>query len=170
MLGGAHAWAYGSAEPFTKRATFDLNLAVENVEVPKVNPWLREYLRADAVRGDFALYLEMASSNGHYKGYAKPIVKNVQFLSLDPTEPVKHPLQSLWKGTLQLAAEVFENRPKKQVAAKIPFSGTVAGERTDMLATIASVLRNAFVSAFTRSIEGSISLKDVGDGDRSQSG
>jgi hypothetical protein len=166
VLGGADAWAYGSAEPFTQRSTFDLNLAIENVQVPKVNPWLREYLRADAVQGDFDLYLELASSNGRYKGYAKPMLENVQFLSLEEV-PKENPLRSLWQGTLQLAAELFENQPRKQVAAEVPFSGTIEGTKTDLLATIASVMRNAFVTAFTHSIEGKISLKDVKEGEPS---
>lgn len=160
VLGGAEAWAYGSAEPFTQRSTLDLNLSIENVQVPKVNPWLREYLKADAVKGDFDFYLELASSNGRYKGYAKPMLEDVQFLSLEEV-PKENPLKSLWQGTLQLAAELLENQPRKQVAAQVPFSGTIAGQQTDLLAAIASVLRNAFVSAFTHSIEGTISLQDV---------
>jgi hypothetical protein len=160
VLGGADAWAYGSAEPFTQRATFDLNLSIENVKIPKVNPWLRQYLKADAVQGDFDFYLEVASSNGRYKGYAKPKLEDVQFLSLEEV-PRENPLKSLWQGTLQLAAELFENQSRKQVAAQVPFSGTIEGGQTDLLATIASVLRNAFVTAFTHSIEGTISLKDV---------
>jgi Domain of Unknown Function (DUF748) len=165
VLGDADAWAYGSAEPFSKRATFDLNMAVENVDVPKVNPWLREYLKADAKSGDFDLFLEVASSNGHYEGFAKPMLENVQFLGSEDL-PIKNanPLKSLWNATLQLAAEIFENQPRKQVAARVPFSGTVEGSQTDILATIASVLRNAFVGAFAHSIEERISLADVEDG------
>ena len=168
VLGGAEAWAYGSAEPFSKRSTFDLNMAVENVDVPHVNPWLRQYLKADAKSGDFDLYLEVASANGKYEGFAKPILENVQFLSSeDLPEKEKNPLKTIWNATLQLAAEIFENQPRKQVAARVPFSGTVAGSQTDLLAAIGSVLRNAFVSAFTHSIEGSISLKDVKEGEPS---
>jgi hypothetical protein len=159
VLGGAEARAYGSAEPFTERPTFDLKLALEHVQLPKVNPWLEQYLKADAKRGDLDLYLEVASANGRYKGYAKPILQDVQFLSVE--EPVKHPLKGLWKGTLQVAAELFENPPTQQVAAKIPFSGTIETEKTDTLSAIVSVLRNAFVHAFTHSIDGTISLKDV---------
>jgi uncharacterized protein DUF748 len=166
VLGGADAWAYGSTEPFTQRATTDLNLAVENVSVPKVNPWLREYLKADAVRGEFDLYLEVASSNGRYKGYAKPMLENVQFLSLEEV-PKENPVKSLWQGTLQLAAELLENQPRKQLAAEVPFSGTIAGGKTDLVAAITSVLRNAFVRAFTHSIEDTISLKDVKEGEPS---
>ena len=160
VLGGADAWAYGSAEPFTKRSTLDLNLSIENVQVAKMNPWLSEYLKADAKQGGFDLYLEVASSNGRYKGYVKPILRDVQFLSLKEV-PKENPLRSLWQGTLQLAAEVFENQPRKQVAAQVPFSGTIEGGQTDLLAAIGSVLRNAFVSAFTHSIEGTISREDV---------
>jgi hypothetical protein len=162
VLDGAQTWMFGSAEPFNKRAKFDLNLGLEKISIPSVNPWLREYLRADAKRGDFALYLEVASANGHYKGYAKPIAKNVQFIGIE--DPVRHPLKSLWKGALQLAAEIFENQPRKQIAAKIPFEGSIAGERTDIMAAIGSVLRNAFIAAFTRSIDESISIKDVEGG------
>ena len=160
VLGGADAWAWGSAEPFTKRSTFDLNLSIEGVKVANANPWLRQYLKADAKQGDFDLYLEVASSNGSYKGVAKPMLHNVQFLSLEEA-PKENPLKTLWQGTLQLAAEIFENQPRKQVAAEVPFSGTVAGSSTDLVATVGSVLRNAFVSALTHSIEGRISLKDV---------
>jgi hypothetical protein len=159
VLGGADAWVYGSAEPFTKTMTFDLNLGIEKIDVPRINPWLEAYLNADAKKGRVDLYMEVASAQGRYKGYAKPIVKDVQFLSL--SDPVKHPVKSLWEGTLQLASKVFKNQPKDQVAAKVPFSGTIAGTNTDILPAIASVLRNAFVSAFTHSIDSSISLEDV---------
>ena len=162
VLGGADAWAYGSAEPFSKRSSFDLNMAVEDVAVPHVNPWLRQYLKADAESGDFDLYLEVASANGRYQGFAKPMLENVQFLSSDDLpEKEKNPLKTIWNATLQLAAEIFENQPRQQVAARVPFSGTVAGSQTDILATIASVMRNAFVGAFARSIEDRISLEDV---------
>ena len=40
-------------------------------------------------------------------------------------------------------------------------SGSVEDPDADVLATIVSVLRNAFVTAFARSLEGSISLRDV---------
>jgi len=159
VLDGSQVWLFGSAEPFKKRAKFDLNLGLDQISIPSVNPWLREYLKADAKRGDFSLYLEVASANGHYKGYAKPIAKNVQFLGLE--DPARHPLKSLWKGALQLAAELFENQPRKQIAAKIPFEGSITGQKTDILAAIGSVLRNAFIAAFTRSIDESISIQDV---------
>jgi hypothetical protein len=88
------------------------------------------------------------------------MLENVQFMSLED-KPVRSPLKSLWNATLQLAAEIFENQPRKQLAARVPFRGTIQGTQTDLLATIGSVLRNAFVGAFARSIEDRISLQNV---------
>jgi hypothetical protein len=169
VLGKAKAAVYGTAEPFTKNAKFDLNLSLEHVQMPTINPWLREYLKADAERGDFDLYLEVASANGHYEGFAKPILQNVQFLSAED-KPVKKPLSTLWSAVVQLAAELFENQPHKQIAARVPFHGRLQGTtNTDMLPAIASVLRNAFVGAFAHSIENRISMKDVeGKGETSR--
>ena len=56
---------------------------------------------------------------------------------------------------------MLENPDADQVAARIPFTGTIKDPETSLFATIASVLRNAFVSAFARSLEGSITLRDV---------
>lgn len=60
-----------------------------------------------------------------------------------------------------LAAEVLEDQDSEQVAARVPFSGTIEDPDAGILATVVSVLRNAFVAAFARSLEGSVSLRDV---------
>ena len=86
----------------------------------------------------------------------------MQFLSTRRAPRETNPLKSLWNATLQLAAELFENQPRKQVAARVPFSGTIQGTQTDLLATIASVLRNAFVGAFAHSIDERISTRGRG--------
>jgi mannitol-specific phosphotransferase system IIBC component len=70
-------------------------------------------------------------------------------------------LKRLWEGLVEFAANVLENDEKGQVAARIPFSGTIKDPQAGILATIVSVVHNAFVSAFARSLEGSISLRDV---------
>ena len=76
-------------------------------------------------------------------------------------EQEENPLKRIWEGFLDFAANVLENPGADQVAARIPFSGTLANPETSLLATITSVMRNAFVSAFARSLEGSITLRDV---------
>jgi uncharacterized protein YhdP len=166
VLDGGHAKVSGSAEPFREKPTFDLNAALERIQMTEVNPWLEQYLKADAKRGEFALYVEVASKDGRYKGYAKPVLNDLEIGA--QKDPEKHPLKSLWKGTLKIASKALKNPPKDQVAAKVPFDGTIQGQHTSILSAIGSVLRNAFVRAFTHSIEGTISLKDVGEPNASE--
>jgi len=73
----------------------------------------------------------------------------------------KNPLKRLWEGLVDVAANIVENHQEDQVAARIPLSGTLEKPNADLFATIGSVLHNGFVSAFARSIEGSISVRSV---------
>jgi hypothetical protein len=159
VLNGAPAVVAGSVNAFAREPTFDVNLEVKNVQLPQVNPWLREYIKADAEAGNFELYLELAAANGRFKGYAKPILENVDLYRSNEAE--QSALRRVWEGFLDFAADVLNNDAADQVAARIPFTGTIENPETSVFATIASVLRNAFVSAFARSLEGSITLRDV---------
>jgi hypothetical protein len=124
-----------------------------------VNPWLREFIKADAEAGKFELYLELAAADGRFAGYAKPILQDVDLYRSNEEE--QSALKRAWEGFLDFAANALENQDADQVAARIPFSGTLKNPQTSLFATIASVLRNAFISAFARSLEGSITLRDV---------
>ena len=159
VLGDAPLEAQGSLDPLARQAAFDLDLQLENVQLPRVNPWLREYIKADAESGEFALYLEIATQGGKFRGYAKPILKDVNIYSSE--EPEKNPLKRFWEGLVDFAAELLENQDEEQVAARIPFKGTLQNPKANGLEAFVSVLRNAFVGAFARSLEGSISLRDV---------
>ena len=159
MLDGGSAKVDGSIDPLAVKPTFDLNLRVKNVQLPQVNPWLTRFIKADAESGEFELYTELAAADGKFKGYAKPVMRDVNIYSSE--EPERNPLKRLWEGLIDLAADIVENREEDQVAARIPFSGTIEKPDADLLATIGSVMRNAFVSAFARSLEGSISVRSV---------
>jgi uncharacterized protein YhdP len=159
VLDGAPAKVAGSVNAFASQPTFDVNLEVKKVQLPQVNPWLREYIKADAEAGKFELYMELAAADGKFKGYAKPILQDVDIYRSGEAE--QSALKRVWEGFLDFAANVLENKDADQVAARIPFSGTIKNPETSLFATIASVLHNAFISAFARSLEGSITLRDV---------
>lgn len=173
VLDGGSARVDGSIDPLAVKPTFDMNLSVKNVQLPQVNPWLTRFIKADAESGEFELYTELAAADGKFKGYAKPVMRDVNIYSSQ--EPEKNPLKRLWEGLIDIAANVLENQEEDQVAARIPFKGTIEKPDADLLATIGSVMRNAFVSAFARSLEGSISvrsvrqsLKDAGDDEKDE--
>jgi hypothetical protein len=159
VLDGAPATVAGSVNALASKPTFDINMEVKDVQLPQVNPWLREFIKADAEAGRFELYMELAAADGRFAGYAKPILEDVDLYRANEHE--ESALKRMWEGFLDFAAEVLENDEADQVAARIPFSGTIENPETSLFATIASVMRNAFVGAFARSLEGSITLRDV---------
>jgi hypothetical protein len=158
-LGDAPATVSGSLDPWSREPTFDVNLELTGVALPKVNPWLREYVKADAEQGEFELYLEVAAADRKFEGYAKPIIRDVDMTNAEENEG--NPLRKLWEGIVDFAADVFENKEEEQVAARMPFSGTIEEPESSVWVTLVSIVRNAFVGAFARSLEGSISIRDV---------
>jgi hypothetical protein len=159
VLGGAPLRISGSVNPIAGQPTFDVNFQLESVNLKDMNPWLRQYARADAEAGSFQLYMEIAAADGGFKGYAKPLMQNVDIYGSQEQNDTL--LRKAWEGIVEFASNIVENEEKDQVAARVPFSGTIDDPSTSIWETIASVLRNAFVSAFAGSLEGSISIRDV---------
>ena len=102
--------------------------------------------------------MEMAAADGKFRDMRNPSWRTS---TLPLGRAGEESAQAAWEGFLDFAANVLENPDADQVAARIPFTGTIENPETSLFATIASVLRNAFVSAFARSLEGSITLRDV---------
>ena len=65
------------------------------------------------------------------------------------------------EGLVDVAAKILENRQEEQVATQIPLRGEIEDPDVDVLTTMVNLLRNAFVAAFSHSLEGSINLRDV---------
>lgn len=159
VLDNAPTELKGSVNPLAQSPTFDFDFKLDSVKLAKLNPWLRQYIKADAEQGNFQLYMEMAAADGKFKGYAKPIMENVKILSrADEDEGT---LRKMWEGILQFTTDIFKNDKEDQVAARVPFGGTIKNPKAGLLATMGSVFHNAFVAAFAHSLEGSISLRDV---------
>jgi len=159
VLGDAPVRISGSLDPLAEAPTFDVNMSLEGVQLPEVNPWLRQFLKADAQAGTFQLYMEIAAADGGFQGYAKPLMQNVDIYGAQ--EQNDSLLRKLWEGVVEFATNIVENEKEEQVGARVPFSGTIDDPDANIWQTIVSVLRNAFVSAFARELEGSISIRDV---------
>ncbi|NND45005.1 MAG: DUF748 domain-containing protein [Xanthomonadales bacterium] len=166
VMGMAPLGLEGAIDPNEELPAFDLNIRLEGVRLPRVNPWLREYLKVDAEAGEFAMYSELATADGQFEGYVKPFLEEPVIFRLD--EPAPTPFHKVWEALVQIAAEIFENPKEDQVATEIPMSGALENPDSDALAAFVNLARNAFVAAFSRSINDSISLKRIRDPEEDQ--
>ncbi len=161
IMGSAPFKLDGQIDPNEELPAFDVDVSLENAKLVDVNPWLREFLKVDAQNGAFSMYAELATADGRFEGYVKPILEDPEIF--DTKEATSGPFQKAWEAIVGFAAKVLENRQEKQVATRIPFSGNLDDPRAGILAALVNLVRNAFVAAFAHSLEGSVSLRDVGE-------
>ncbi len=146
-----------------KQPTFDLNARVDGVNMVKLNPFFQAYGDFDVNAGTFGLYTEFAGKEGKFKGYVKPLIKDLDVVSFSKKEG--NFAQIMWESVVGTVAEIFENQPKEQVATKVPINGRFDSPNVNMWNAISYVLRNAFVFALRPSIDQTINIGNVEDVD-----
>jgi hypothetical protein len=159
IMGNAPITLAGSIDPNEQTPTFDIDLAIEDARLVDVNPWLREFLKVDAEMGVFSMYSELAAAEGRFEGYVRPILEDPKFT--DANEDEGGPFRKVWEGLVQVASKILENREEEQVATQIPLRGEIENPEAGIVTAIVNLARNAFVAAFSHSLEGSITLRDV---------
>lgn len=158
IMGDAPVKLTGKIDPNAETPTFDIDLSLEGAKLVDVNPWLRRFIKVDAAAGQFSMYSELAAAKGHFEGYVKPFLENPKITTAK--EETQGPFQKAWAALVGLATKIFENRQEKQVATKIPLRGDIEDPKAGIIPAIVNLARNAFVGAFSHSIEGTIALTD----------
>ena len=158
VMGNAPVKLDGKIDPNADTPTFDIDMSLEGAKLVDVNPWLRRFLKVDAAAGQFSMYSELAAAKGHFEGYVKPFLESPKITSAK--EEAQGPFQKAWAALVGLAAKIFENREEKQVATKIPLRGDIEDPKAGIIPAIVNLGRNAFIGAFSHSIEGTIALTD----------
>ena len=140
--------------PFSYRPTFHLVLRLLGLDVVKINDLALAYGKFDFKRGWFDLVVESDSKEGQISGYVKPLFRNLKVFSLTQDIQEDNVLQFFWQALVGAVTTVFKNQPRDQFGTMIPFSGDASGKSsTDILATLAHLLRNAFVRAYLPKLE-----------------
>jgi hypothetical protein len=145
--------------PLATQPTFDLNAELKNTNLVLLNDFFKAYAKIDVNKGKFGMYTEVAAKEGGFKGYVKPIIKDLDVVGHEDRQD--NIFRKMWEGLVGLVGEVFKNQPKDQVATKIPFEGRLDNPDTDIWVTIVNVLQNAFIQAIQPSIDSEINIASV---------
>lgn len=146
----------GKLNPYAPQPTFDFDFTLHDLELKQLNPFLQAYANVDAEAGTLSVDCEIAASDGRFRGYVKPFVRNLQLLRWD--EEKEGFFGKLWEGVAEVITEVFEDQSKSQVATRIPFSGSVDAPKADLWSTIGGLLKNAFLESLRRGLEKNIGI------------
>jgi Domain of Unknown Function (DUF748) len=140
-------------------ATFDLNAEIKNTNLVLLNGFLKAYGNFDVHRGNFGLYSEMAAKDGKFKGYVKPIIKDLKVVGIEDRHDTF--FNKVWEQIVGAAGEIFRNQKKDQVATKVNMEGSFKNPKTKTLDAIWEVLLNAFVQALLPEVDNTISINSV---------
>jgi hypothetical protein len=158
-IGGGKLRVNGAANPFTESPRFDVDAAMEGVDLTALNEFLRAYAKVDVKKGSLDFYTEMAAADGRFKGYVKPLVKDLDIIDL--TDNAKNPAKLFWEGFVAGVMKVFKNQPADRFAARVPIEGEIKNPKASIVETLASVLQNAFIKALSPNIEEKINLESA---------
>ena len=143
-------------DPLSRQSIFDLNMSLQGMRLPEVNDFFQAYGNCDVNRGTLSLYTEIATREGAFKGYVKPIIKDLDVLGKEDRND--NLLHKLWEGLVGTAGAILTNPRKGQVATKIQLEGRLEDPEVRTWVAVIDLLRNAFIHALTPAIDREINI------------
>jgi hypothetical protein len=165
FMGSGETQVDGAFRPETKLPDFDLNLRIENADMPAMNDMLRAHGKFDVTEGRFSMFSELTVRDGGVEGYVKPLFRDMKIYDAkqDSKKPV---LKKLYEGVIGGVSNLLENKRTDAVATKAEISGRLDEPNTHTWEAVAQVLRNAFLRAIVPGLD-----RDVGqDADQRKHG
>jgi len=139
---------------------FDYSMAFENLQLPKLNTLAKPLTGVDFEKGTVSLYSEMAMRDGKFNGYFKPLTDNMQIFKWKEGDK-----RTIGQFFLELfgegATELLENQKRDQFATRIPLAGTANSVDTDVWTILINVVWNAYVDAFEKKVDNTVTFKDA---------
>lgn len=130
--------------PNEKKPTYQLAFELRDLRLTAMNDYLKEYLAVMARDGRLSLYAESRARDGRFQGYVKPVVKNLNILQLKP-EP-KSVGETIKGFFVKLLADLFQNKPKEQLATRVDFAGSFDSPDIGVWDAVTTFIGNAFVA------------------------
>ncbi|WKN43644.1 DUF748 domain-containing protein [Tunicatimonas pelagia] len=134
---------------------FKADIRLEDVDLTKLNDFIKAYANFDVQEGTFEIVTEMTVENQQISGYIKPFFENLDVFDL--REDIKQDdsgfFQKAWEAIAGLGAEAFENQKKDQIATEVPIEGSLESPSPDVPVTVWNIFRNAFIDAIEKNFE-----------------
>jgi hypothetical protein len=146
-------------DPLAAQPTFDLNGELSKTNLVYLNPFFTAYGNFDLKSGNMGLYTEFAAKQGGFKGYVKPLIRDLDIVQFNKEEG--SPLQITWEAFVGSVAEVFQNQRKGTLATKVELEGKFSKPNVRIFDAIISVLKNAFIEALKPSLDHSVDIANV---------
>jgi Domain of Unknown Function (DUF748) len=159
FMGSGATQVQANFRPESKGPDMDLILSIENTDMRRMNDLLRAYGNFDVVSGNFSMYSEIKIRQGKIDGYVKPLFSDMKVYD-QRQDAEKNLFRKLYEGLVGGISGLLENRPREEVATRVPIAGDVEGPDTGTWETLVRLIQNAFFKAILPGFE-----KEVSQGD-----
>ena len=149
----------GGFDPFGDDPTLDLDLELLGMRVDTLNEMFEQKGRFDVEQGTMDVYLELAAREGRFEGYVKPLLHDLKVLDRDDLKD--KPLAAAADAVVGAVKGILTNKKTKQLATRIPVSGTFDDPDVGAWRAVLSALGNAFVEALSNGLDNTVRLSDV---------
>ena len=152
FMGSGETKLTGTFRPQKQGSDFDLNLGVQDANLPSLNDLLRAYGRFDVQSGNVSIYSQASVKRGTINGYIKTLFSNVVVYNheKDKGKPVLHQAYELMIGG---AAKLLKNHSTQQTATEISLNGKLDSPTISTWEALGKLVSNAFVNAIEPGFE-----------------
>ncbi len=158
LMGHAPLHAEATFDPLDESGTFDLDLSLDELNLPELNNFTSAYAGVDTESGKFSLYSEIAADSGNVRGYLKPITEKLKMLNLK--KDLKEGLiETIWEGSVGLGLKLITNPKESQVASKLEFTGEADRIRFKYIKGMGYTFYNLLIKALRKQVDNSIELE-----------
>jgi hypothetical protein len=146
FMGSGPTHALAHFRPENNGSDFDLDGAIENTDMTRMNDILRAYGKFDVVAGKFSFYTQLKVQNGRIDGYVKPLFQDMDVYdkNQDRNKPL---LKKAYEAVVGGVSKLLENKKSDEVATVADISGPVDNPKSSTWQIIGKLLENAFVKA-----------------------
>lgn len=145
--------------PLAPNLTLFLDLELKSINLVLLNDLFRVYGKVDLHSGMLDLFSEVAVKENSFKGYIKPMIRNLEFISrADRTDPI---FQKIWERILAGFFTILANKHDDQVATIIPIEGRLDDPKVRLGPSILGILQNAFIKSLKPSVKKMVNIKSV---------
>lgn len=157
-IGGGELRVVGDTNILKRIPDFDIDAKLEHISLPAINSYSNDFAGIDFVDGTLHIYTELAVKDGQVTGYVKPLARNV---TLVDAQQDSNPINYIWETLASVVVEIFENQPTDQFATRVELQGDLNNPETNFWSTLAGIVNNAFVRAFTPGTDNTVDFQST---------
>jgi len=141
----------------------DISLSLEEANATALNDFTNFYAGLDFESGSVGVFTEIAIADGYLKGYVKPLLTDTKLIGKEDGF-----LETLWEGFVGVFKFILKNQGTDTVATKVPIEGDLNQVGPKIFPTILNIFKNAWIQAFTGSVDDDIDYKDAFQEDKKE--